>query len=149
MSSSSEESCGRWGISVPAVASSSSAGYVYGGPSSSSGECATIACVVRRMGLPCRPLPSLVGLPGAPSGNCELMPFGTRKVQLLHESSSESDPTLSRLNDSRLPCEESGGPKYALDAALVDCGLVGGELKGEYNNGAVALEKPGDRGGSQ
>ncbi len=35
-----------------------------------------IASRVRNTGLPLRPLPSLVGLPGMPSGICWLRPFG-------------------------------------------------------------------------
>ena len=100
---------------------------------------AVIACVVRNTGLPWWPFPSLIGLPGAPSGRRSLIAFGTRNMQLSHDSVSESELTLNLLTELRALCDLGGldgalwSGKYGLCEA--PRGLVGGESNGD-NSGA-------------
>jgi len=56
---------------------------------------ASTVMFVRITGLPFRPLPSLVGLPGAPSGSFSLNSFGIVMVQLSHTSPSFSALALA------------------------------------------------------
>lgn len=56
---------------------------------------ASTVMFVRMTGLPFRPLPSFVGLPGAPSGSFSLSSFGIVIVQLSHTSPSFSALALA------------------------------------------------------
>ena len=65
--------------------------------------------LVRRTGLPYLPLPSLVGLPGIPSGSLRLTSPGRLNVQFAHVSSLDSKLPLYRLYDSVLLLVEKYG----------------------------------------
>ena len=79
--------------------------------------------LVRRTGLPFLPLPSLVGLPGRPSGICSLTPLG-RDIEQLRQVSELELVGLRRESWSRLPTwstSDGPGPR----------GLIGGVSSGE------------------